>query len=77
MFGGGIGENSPLIRRRICEGMDWCGLRLDDQRNETAEGAEVTIHAEDAAIHVYVIPVDEAAMIAREVEACLSAVGQS
>lgn len=77
VFGGGIGENSPLIRRRICEGMDWCGLRLDDQRNETAEGAEVTIHAEDAAIHVYVIPVDEAAMIAREVEACLSAVGQS
>jgi acetate kinase len=75
VFGGGIGENSPPIRRRICEGMNWCGLRLDDQRNEAAEGAEVTIHAEDAAIRAYVIPVDEAAIIAREVEACLSALG--
>jgi acetate kinase len=76
VFGGGIGENSPPIRRRICGGMDWCGLRLDDQRNEAAEGAEVTIHAEGAGIRAYVIPVDEAAIIAREVESCLSRVGK-
>jgi Acetate kinase len=76
VFGGGIGENSPPVRRRICEGMDWCGLRLDDQRNEAAEGAEVTIHAEGAGIRAYVIPVDEAAIIAREVESCLSRVGK-
>jgi acetate kinase len=76
VFGGGIGENSPPIRRRICEGMDWCGLRLDDQRNESIVGVEAAIHADDSAIHAYVIPVNEAAMIAREVEACLWAVGK-
>jgi acetate kinase len=75
-FGGGIGENSATIRRRICEGIDWCGLRLDDQRNEATMGAEAAIHADDSAIHAYVIPVDEAAMIARDVEACLSTVRQ-
>jgi acetate kinase len=77
VFGGGIGENSAPIRRRICEGMDWCGLRLDDQRNEATGGDAMSIHAEGAAIRAYVIPVDEAAMIAREAEACLSAVAQA
>jgi acetate kinase len=76
VFGGGIGENSSLIRRRICEGLDWCGLLLDDQRNEATVGAEAAIHADDSAIRAYVTPVNEAAMIAREVEACLSAFGQ-
>jgi acetate kinase len=76
-FGGGIGENSATIRRRICEGLDWCGLRLDDQRNEATMGPEAAIHAGDSPIHAYVIPVDEAAIIAREVEACLPAVGLS
>ena len=34
--GGGIGERSAIIRARICDGMDWCGLRLDSLRNEAA-----------------------------------------
>ena len=36
VFGGGIGERAALIRARICEGMGWCGLRLDPLRNEAA-----------------------------------------
>ena len=36
VFGGGIGEHAPAIRARICEGMGWCGLRLDRSRNEAA-----------------------------------------
>lgn len=33
LFGGGIGEHAPLIRARICAGMEWCGLRLDGGAN--------------------------------------------
>src|SRR5207249_420057 len=36
VFGGGIGEAAPVIRARICEGMVWCGLRLDPGRNDAA-----------------------------------------
>src|SRR5207247_11390143 len=36
VFGGGIGEAASVIRARICEGMVWCGLRLDPGRNDAA-----------------------------------------
>jgi acetate kinase len=65
VFGGGIGEHSPDIRSRICSGMEWCGLRLDPERNARAKGAEERISAGDSAIEVYVVPVDEAELIAR------------
>src|SRR5438094_736331 len=38
IFGGGIGEHAPAIRARVCDGMDWCGLALDQERNEKAVG---------------------------------------
>jgi acetate kinase len=65
IFGGGIGENSSIIRDRVCEGMDWCGLRLDPERNNAVVGVEGRISADDAAIAAYAIKVDESALIAR------------
>src|SRR4029079_15703856 len=32
-FAGGIGENSPEVRARICAGMDWLGIALDSAKN--------------------------------------------
>jgi acetate kinase len=72
VFGGGIGENSPEIRGRICAGMDWCGLKIDGDRNTAIIGIEGKISADDATVHVYVIPVDEALIIARDTVRCLS-----
>jgi Acetate kinase len=40
VFTGGIGENSPDIRARICEGLEWTGLRLDDNKNKQMVGLE-------------------------------------
>src|SRR5215207_3623933 len=37
VFTGGIGENSPEIRRRICEGLKWLGLELDPSRNKRGD----------------------------------------
>jgi len=71
VFGGGIGENAPLVRARICAGMGWCGLTLDQERNARAAGSEGRISTDDSRVHVYVIPVDEAAVIARDTVRCL------
>ena len=71
VFGGGIGENAVEVRSRICAGMEWCGLRLDEDRNAKAVGTEGQISVDDAKVHAYVIRVDEAVMIARETARCL------
>jgi acetate kinase len=73
VFGGGIGENAPTVRARICAGMDWCGLTLDQHRNAAAIGVEERISADYAKVHAYVIPVDEAVIIARDTVSCLAA----
>jgi acetate kinase len=66
VFGGGIGENAPLVRARICVDMGWCGLALDEDRNARTIGSEARISIDDSRVHAYVIPVDEAAIIARD-----------
>jgi len=71
IFGGGIGENSPPVRSRICAGMQWCGMAIDENRNNNMIGREGEISADDAKVKIYVIPVDEAVMIARDTVHCL------
>jgi acetate kinase len=66
VFTGGIGENSAEIRARICHGMAWAGLTLDQSKNEHAIGVEEKISTEDARLAVYVIPTDEELLIARD-----------
>jgi acetate kinase len=66
IFSGGIGEHLPFIRKEICGGMEWCGLSLDERRNESAIGTEGSISTAEARIQVFVIPSDEEAVIARQ-----------
>lgn len=66
IFSGGIGENAPAVREKICAGMAWCGLSLDKEKNYSTVGAEACVSAADARIQTYVIPSDEEAIIARE-----------
>ena len=63
IFTGGIGENAPEIRERICQSLGWAGLRLDPQRN--ARGEE-RISIEGSALSAYAIRTDEEAGIAEE-----------
>ncbi|MDO5641764.1 MAG: acetate/propionate family kinase [Paracoccus sp. (in: a-proteobacteria)] len=62
VFCGGIGENSRLIRARICEGAAWMGIEIDHSRN--AANAEV-ISSGMSRVRVMVIPTDEGLVIAR------------
>lgn len=67
IFAGGIGENAAAIRSRICRGMEWCGLQLDQQKNNaTTGGKEGEISAEGSRLRAYVIPTDEELLIARD-----------
>ena len=66
VFSGGIGENAPDIRRRICAGLEWLGIEVDDTRNRGIAGAEGTFHADRARVALWVIPTDEELLIARD-----------
>ena len=71
-FTGGIGERGAGMRARICQGLDFLGLRLDAERNGAATGSEAAQISTDAGpVSVWVIPTDEECQIAREVAALL------
>jgi acetate kinase len=61
VFTGGIGENSPPIRERVCLAAAWLGVRLDEEANQRA-GPRISRAASRVA--VWVIPTDEERMIA-------------
>jgi acetate kinase len=66
VFTGGIGENSPDVRARICANMDWAGLRLDAAKNQGMVGREGQISTDHSTLHAYAIPTDEELLIARD-----------
>ena len=73
VFSGGIGENAPEVRRRICDGLGWLGIDLDREKNAAlAPGAEGEVGADGARVRLAVIPTDEERMIARETVAVLA-----
>ena len=81
VFGGGIGENSPEIREKICADMEWCGLKLDSVRNEYAinlrPGDAVEISGDESSIAAYAVATDEETLIAQETIRCLESSKES
>ena len=77
VFTGGVGENSPEVRARIAEGLEWFGLELDPERNAAhAGGREGLITRDHARLAAYVIPTDEELLIARDTVRCVRGVTQ-
>ena len=70
--GGGIGENSPEIRRRILEGMEWAGVTIDLDLNAASVGSNASIAAAQSRTALEVVRVDEASVIAAEGERLLA-----
>jgi acetate kinase len=64
VFAGGIGENATAVRARICDGLGFLGIVVEEKRNATNEGV---ISSETSGIHVRVIHTDEERMIAKMV----------
>ena len=75
VFGGGIGENAPEIRERICQNMEWCGLKLNPNRNRAAvglaPGCAATIGMDESKPAAYVVAADEETWIAKETVRCV------
>jgi len=71
VFTGGIGENSPDVRAKICEGLEWAGLTLDAEKNKAAAQTERVISREGSRLQAYVISTDEELLIARDTLHCV------
>jgi len=71
IFTGGIGENSPEIRARICQGLEWAGVQLDTDRNSQTRAKSADISVEGSKLPVWVIPTDEELLIARDTVRCV------
>jgi acetate kinase len=71
IFTGGVGENAPEIRARICEGLEWAGLTLDQELNGQIRGKEAQISTGNSKMQAWVIPTDEELLIARDTLRCI------
>lgn len=69
VFTGGIGENAALIRHKVCEQLDWLGVKLDVPANDSGKSH---ISATESRINVWVIPTNEELMIAQQTQSVLS-----
>ncbi len=64
VFTGGIGEHVPEVRERICEGLQFLGIQVDQERNNSPATGLCRISARTG---VYVVPADEEWIIARQI----------
>lgn len=65
VFGGGVGEHVPDIRRRVLAGLSWAGVELDAPANAAAVAREGCITTEDSAIAAWTLCVAEEPLLAR------------
>lgn len=65
VFTAGVGENNPVVRNMILKDMDFFGIKIDEQKNNT-RGKEIDISAEGATVKTLVVPTNEELAIARE-----------
>jgi len=64
VFAGGIGENAPVVRSRICDGLGFLGIELEENRNAVNDGV---ISTEASRVAIRVMHTDEEWMIAKTV----------
>jgi acetate kinase len=65
IFTGGIGENSQLIRKKVCEGLAWVGLELDEKKN-VVRGTETRISTDQSKAQIWIMPTNEELIVARQ-----------
>ncbi|MBO4302384.1 acetate kinase [Methanosarcinaceae archaeon] len=64
VFTAGIGENSSRMRSIMTEGLEFMGIKIDEEKNKQARGVEMEITGEGSKVRVFVIPTNEEYMIA-------------
>ena len=71
VFTAGVGENSPDVRERVCDGLEGLGIRIDPARNRAQAAGSRTIHAEGGAVAILVVPTTEELEIADQTLRCV------
>jgi len=66
LFTGGIGENSWEVRERVCENMEYFGIKIDKELNKKSRGKLVKLSTADSKTEVWVVPTNEELLIARD-----------
>ena len=66
VFTGGIGEHSPLVRGLVMEGMEFCGAKFDQKKNEEYKNGVEELNTADSKVKILVLPTNEELSIARE-----------
>nr|NIT30785.1 acetate/propionate family kinase [Armatimonadota bacterium] len=67
VFTAGIGENSPLVRKESCQGLEFMDIQIDDARNERASGKQAKqIQTDGSKVKIFSIPTNEELVIAQE-----------
>jgi acetate kinase len=61
IFTGGIGENSPEVRKEVCNNLEYMGIKIDPEKNDKNE---VSISSPDSKVSVFRIPTNEELVIA-------------
>ncbi|SCY85065.1 acetate/propionate family kinase [Alkaliphilus peptidifermentans] len=70
VFTAGLGENSKETRKSVCEGLEFLGIKIDDNKNNV-RGKETIVTTDDSNTKVLLIPTNEELMIARETKALI------
>lgn len=65
VFTAGLGENSIEMREKICQKLDFLGIKLDPEKNRV-RGEEAEVQAADSRVRILVIPTNEELLIARD-----------
>lgn len=65
VFTGGIGENSVSLREKVCANLEWAGIRLDAEKNESASD-ETAIQTDDSNVQIWVVPTNEEIVVGRQ-----------
>jgi len=67
IFSAGIGENSALVRKMVCQGLENLGIELDEELNQQAVGGKcLKISKAGSRLAVWVIPTNEELLLARD-----------
>jgi acetate kinase len=74
VFTGGVGENMPMMRKAVCEDMEYMGIELDEELNDATYSKEAVISKPTSKVKVVVIPTDEELTIAEDTSMILEQV---
>ncbi|MDV7402765.1 acetate kinase, partial [Arthrospira platensis SPKY1] len=73
IFTAGVGENSALVRKAVCSGLDGLGIKIDAEKNATGRFTSFTqLQTADSKVRILVIPTNEEVEILHEATELLS-----